>query len=452
MKIIIVGSGNVGSNIAKQLSQEGHNITIIDKDEKMVRKICDGWDVMGIVGSGASLSVLKDAGSSSADLLIAVTDSDERNLFCCLMAKKCGTKNTIARVRNPEYKEDIRFIKDDLGLSLSVNPELNAAEEIARLLKFPSAIEIDSFARGRVDLLKFEVPKDSPICGMPLKDMQKTLNTNVLVCIVERGNETFIPTGDFTVWEGDKVSFVASSKRATQFFKAIGVNQGKARSCIIVGGGDTSYYLAKQLISTGVEVKIIDKNKERCEELAEMLPEAIIINGDGQDKGLLGEEGIEHTAAFVTLTNHDEVNVMMAIYAKKANPKVKLITRVHRSTYDDIIDDMNIGSIINPKMLAGETVVKYVRAMQNSMQSNMETLYKLNSGKAEALEFVVREASGLIDVPLMSLKLKKNVIICCIIHDGVIETPGGHSMISVGDTVIVVTTNTGFNEITDILA
>ncbi len=451
MKILIVGCGNVGSNIAKQLSQEGHDITIIDKDEKMVRKICDGWDVMGIVGSGASLSVLKDAGVKSADLLIAVTDSDERNLFCCLMAKKAGTKNTIARVRNPEYKEDISFIKDDLGLSLSVNPELNAAEEIARLLKFPSAIEIDSFARGKVELIKFEVQKESPICGIPLKNMQKTLNTNVLVCIVERGSETFIPNGDFTVWEGDKVSFVASTKKASQFFRAIKGNQLKARSCMIVGGGDTSYYLAKKLIATGVEVKIIDKLKARCDELAEKLPEAIIINGDGQDKGLLGEEGIEHTQSFVTLTNHDEVNVMMAIYARKVNPKVKLITRVHRSTYDDIIDDMNIGSIINPKMLAGEAVVKYVRAMQNTLQSNMEGLYKLNSGKAEALEFVVREASQLINVPLMNLKLKKNVIICCIIHEGQIETPGGHSVISVGDTVIVVTTNTGFDDITDIL-
>ena len=451
MKIIIVGCGNVGSTIARQLSQEGHDITIVDKDEKSVRSISDNWDVMGIVGSGANLSVLRDAGASDADLLIAVTDLDERNLFCCLMAKKAGTKYTIARVRNPEFKEDINFIKEDLGLSLAVNPELNAADEIARLLKFPSAIEIDTFARGRVDLLKFEIPAGSPLDGMVLKDMHKILNTNILVCIVERENETIIPTGDFVMKEGDRISFVASSKRATQFFKAINLNQGKARSCMIVGGGDLAYYLAQQLINSGVEVKIIDKVKARCDDLAAKLPDAVIINGDGQDKNLLSEEGIERTEAFVTLTNHDEVNVMMSIYAKKANPKAKLITKVHRSTYDDIIDEMNIGSIINPKLIAGENVIKYVRAMQNTWESNMESLYKLNAGKAEAIEFKVKEASKLIDVPLKDLKLKPNVLICCIIHNGVIETPGGLSTISMGDTVIVVTTNTGFDDITDIL-
>ena len=451
MKIIIVGCGNVGSTIAKQLSQEGHDITIVDKDEKSVRSISDNWDVMGIVGSGASLSILRDAGVTEADMLIAVTDSDERNLFCCLMAKKAGARHTIARVRNPEFKEDISYIKEDLGLSMAVNPEQGAADEIARLLKFPSAIEIDSFARGRVDLLKFEVTKDSPINGMVLKDMHKTLNTNVLICIVERENETIIPTGDFVMKEGDRISFVASTKRATQFFKAMNLNQGKARSCMIVGGGETTYYLAKQLISTGVEVKIVDKVKAKCDELAAKLPEAVIINGDGQDKNLLSEEGIERTQSFVTLTNHDEINVMMSIYAKKANPKVKLITKVHRSTYDDIIDDMNIGSIINPKLIAGESVIQYVRALQNSMGSNMESLYKLCSGKAEAIEFKVKESSKLTGVPLKDIKLKPNVIICCIIHNGVIETPGGLSTISLGDTVIVVTTNTGFDDITDIL-
>jgi len=451
MKIIIVGCGNVGSTIAKQLSQEGHDITIIDKDEKMVRKICDGWDVMGMVGSGATLSNLNDAGIKNADILIAVTDSDERNLFCCLMAKKAGAKHTIARVRDPEYREDLAFVKEELGLSMSVNPELNAADEIARLLRFPNAMEIDTFARGRVELLKFEVTKDSPVCGVALKDMHKVVNTNVLICIVERGSETFIPTGDFTMWEGDRVSFVAPVKKATQFFKAIGMNQGRIHSCLIVGGGDTSYYLAKKLIASGVGVKIIDRNKARCDELSELLPEAIIINGDGQDKGLLGEEGIGRAESFVTLTNHDEVNVMMAIYAKKVNPKVKLITRVHRSTYDDIIDDMNVGSIINPKLLAGENVVKYVRAMQNSLESNIETLYKLNAGKAEALEFTVKEASQITNVPLMNLKLKPNTIVSCIIHNGQIETPGGQSVIQMGDNVIVVTTNTGFDDITDIL-
>ena len=451
MKIIIIGCGNVGATIARQLSVEGHNITVIDSNEAPVRKICDSSDVMGIVGSGAAVSVLNDAGVNEADLVISVTDLDERNLLCCFMAKKAGAKHTIARVRNPEYKEDVNLIRNDLGLSLVVNPEFAAADEIAKLLKFPSAIEIDSFARGRVELLKFEVSKDNPICGIKLKDIQNKVDAKVLVCVVERGSDTFIPKGEFVLEEGDRISFVASAKEATRFFKAVGINQGKARTCMIVGAGDTAFYLAQKLIATGVEVKIIEKDPKRCGELADKLPGAIIIQGDGQEKALLSEEGIERTESFVTLTRSDESNVMMSIYAKKVNPKAKLITKVHRSTYDDIIDDMNIGSIINPKLLAGEYIVKYVRAMQNTLDNNIETLYKLNAGKVEALEFKVGEIYGIVDIPIMELNLKPNVIICCIIRNGIIETPGGKSSIRKGDTVIVVTTETGFSDITDIL-
>jgi len=450
MQIVVVGCGNVGSTIAKSLVREGHDITVVDNNIRALHTVTDEVDILGIEGNGSTLEVLEAAGVKTADLLIAVTNSDERNLLCCLIAKKAGTKYTIARVRNPEYKSEIEFIKGDLGLSLSVNPELSAAAEIARLLRFPTAIEIDTFARGKVELLKFEVTKDSPLCGTALKYMHKKLNCNVLICVVERGNETMIPTGDFTVWEGDKVSFVASGKQATQFFKAIDINQGRVRNCMIVGGGETAYYLAQKLLASGVEVKIVEKEKRRCDELAEALPEAIIINGDGADKDLLGEEGIERTEAFVSLSNHDEENVMMSIYAKKKNPKAKIITKVHRNAYDEIINDLNIGSIINPKLLAAEDVVKYVRAMSNTIDSNIETLYQINSGKAEALEFTVRESS-LVGKPLMELKLKQNVIIACIIHNGVIETPKGSSTISMGDTVIVVTTETGFDDITDIL-
>lgn len=452
MQIVIVGCGNGGASIAKSLSKEGHNITVVDINERNVRDVSDEADMMGIVGNGSTLEVLEEAGVKTADLLIAITDSDERNLLCCLIAKKAGTDYTIARVRNPEYKKEIEFIKDDLGLSLSVNPELSSAEEMARLLKFPAAIEIDTFAGGKVELLKFEVKKDSPLCGMTLKHMHKELDSDVLVCVVERGNETMIPTGDFTMWEGDKISFIASGKKATQFFKAAKLNQGKVSSAMIVGGGDTCIYLAELLLAGGVEVKIIEKDRGRCDELAERLPEAIIIYGNGADKELLSEEGIEHTEAFVSLTNHDEENVMMSVYAKKVNPKAKLITKVHRNVYDDIINDMNIGSIINPKLLASEVIVKYVRAMSNTIDSNIETLYSLNSGKAEALEFLVKEASGMLDKPLMELKLKPNVIIACIIHKGQIETPRGMSKISMGDKVIIVTTESGFDDITDILA
>lgn len=451
MKIVIVGCGNVGATIAKSLSREGHDITIVDVNQRAVHDVTDEIDIMGIVGSGSSLDVLLSAGIKTADLLIAVTDSDERNLMCCLIAKKAGTKYTIARVRDPQYKKEVEFIKDDLGLSMSVNPEASAADEIARLVKFPTAIEIDTFARGRVELMKFEVTKSSPICGLALKDLHKELNTEVLICVVERGNETLIPDGNFTLWEGDKVSFVAPGKKATQFFKAINMNQGRIKSVMIVGGGETGFYLASRLEGMGVEIKIVEKDKKRCEELAEIFPEAVVINGDGADKDLLGEEGLERIDAFISLSNHDEENVMMSIYARKINPKAKIVTKVHRNAYDDIINDLNIGSIINPKLLAAEDIVKYVRAMSNTIDSNMESLYQINSGKAEAIEFTVKEASKLVDVPLMDLKLKKNVIVACIIHKGQIETPKGSSVMTMGDRVIIVTTETGFDDITDIL-
>ena len=258
MQIVLVGCGNVGADIAKSLSREGHNITVVDVNERLVKDLSDELDLMGYAGNGATIEVLEDAGVKSADLLIAATDSDERNLLCCFIAKKSGTAYTIARVRNPEYKKEIEFIKEDLGLSLVVNPELAAAEEIARLLKFPSAIEIDTFAKGRVELLKFEVTKESPLCGMQLKYMSKKLDCNVLVCTVERGNETMIPNGDFTMWEGDKISFIASGKKAAQFFKAAKMNTGRVRSAMIVGGGMICVYLANILITSGVEVKIIE--------------------------------------------------------------------------------------------------------------------------------------------------------------------------------------------------
>ena len=430
MQIVLVGCGNVGADIAKSLSREGHNITVVDVNERLVKDLSDELDLMGYAGNGTTIEVLEDAGVKNADLLIAATDSDERNLLCCFIAKKAGTAYTIARVRNPEYKKEIEFIKEDLGLSLVVNPELAAAEEIARLLKFPTALEIDTFAKGRVELLKFEVTKESPLCGMQLKYVPKKLDSSVLICTVERGNEIFIPNGDFTVWEGDKLSIIASGKKA----------------------GMICVYLANILLSSGVEVKIIEKDKRICEALAERLPEAIIINGDGADKTLMEEEGILNTEGFVSLTNHDEENVMMSVYVKKVNPKAKLITKVHRNVYDDIISDLNIGSIINPKLLAAENVVKYVRAMNNTLDSNIETLYTLNAGKAEALEFTVKEASGLVDVPLADLKLKKNVMIASIIHKGQVETPGGQSRIQIGDNVVVVTTERGFVDIKDILA
>lgn len=450
MRIIIVGCGNVGATLTEQLSKEGHNITVVDTKERAVRDISNNFDVMGIVGNGASLSVQMEAGVESSDLLIAITDSDELNLLCCLIAKKAGGCHTIARVRNPVYSREIGYIKEELGLSMVINPEFAAAMEIGRVLKFPSAVEIDTFAKGRIELIRYRIKEGSILHDMPLKDISLKLHCDVLVCVVERGEEIVIPGGDFVLQEKDTISIVASSQNATQFFKKLGAATTRAKDVIIVGGGETSFYLAKQLLAMGVKVKIIEHDKERCEELSELLPQALIIYGDGTDRELLLEEGMVHTEAFVSMTNFDEENIMLTLFAKRLS-KAKLITKVHRIAYDEIIDELDLGTIIYPKYITAESIIQYVRAMQNSIGSNIETLYRLNNNRVEALEFVVKEDSPVVGIPLQELNLKKNILICCISHKGNIITPRGQSVISVGDTVVIVTIITGLHDIKDIL-
>ncbi len=450
MRIIVVGCGNVGATLAEQLSQEGHNITVIDTRERLVQELSNTFDVMGIIGNGASFSVQAEAGIHEADLLIAVTGSDELNLLCCLIAKKAGGCHTIARVRNPVYSREIGYIKEELGLSMVINPEYAAAMEIGRVLKFPSAVKIDTFAKGRIELIRYRIVEGSILHNMPLKDIPTKLHCDVLVCVVERGEEVVIPDGNFVLQEKDEISLVASAQNAMKLFKKMGAATTRARNAIIVGGGETAFYLAKQLIAMGVEVKIIDKDKERCEELSELLPEALIIYGDGTDRELLLEEGMAHTEAFVTLTNFDEENIMLTLFAKSLS-KAKLITKVHRIAYDEIIDELDLGTVIYPKYITAESIIQYVRAMQNSIGSNIETLYRLNDNRVEALEFIVKEDSPVVGIPLQQLNLKENILICCINHKGNIITPGGHSIISVGDTVVVVTIIKGLHDIKDIL-
>ena len=451
MRIIIVGLGNVGTTIARSLSHEGHDLTVIDISEAAVRNCTAGLDIMGLVGNGATTEMLKTAGIENTDLMIAVTNSDEKNLLACLVARKAGHCNTIARVRDPEYRKEINHIKDDLGLSFYVNPEHAAAGSIARLLKFPNAIEVDTFVKGRVELLKMKIEEGSVLDGIVLKNMRNTLHCDILVCMVERAEQTLIPDGNFVLKSGDLISFVASAKKANAFFKEVKVLQGRVKSAMIIGGGETTEYLAEQLITNGVDVKIIEKDMKRCEALAEILPEATIVNGDGTDKGLITEEGVERVESFIALTNQDETNVMMSFYVGKKNPKAKRIVKINKNAYEDIISEMDLGSIVNPKAITAEIVVKYVRAMQNSMGSNVETLYRIGDGKAEALEFYVREGSPLIGKPIMQLPIDNNVLIACIVHNNVIEIPTGHSVIAAKDTVIVVTTNAGYEDLKDIL-
>lgn len=451
MQIIIVGCGNVGSTLAEQLSKEGHNITVVDIKEQLAEDIANTFDVLGIVGNGASFSTLMDAGVNQADLLIAVTGSDELNLLCCLIARKAGGCHTIARVSNPVYSREVSFIKEELGLSMIINPKLAAAREIARLLKFPSALQIDTFAKGRIEIIKYRLDEKCVLCNIPLKDIGSKLKCEVLISVVERGDEVYIPDGNFVLQEKDEISVVAATKKAVEFFKKLGAATTRAKDVMIIGGGDTGFYLAKQLLDMGIKVKIIEKDANRSEMLSELLPQAMIICADATDREVLMEEGLPNAESFVTMTEIDEENIMLSLFAKSLS-KAKIITRVHRIAYDEIIDGLDVGSIIYPKYITAATILQYVRAMHNSIGSNVETLYKLNDDRVEALEFLIKEESAVVGIPLQNLSLKRNVLISCINHKGTVIIPGGQDVISVGDTVIVVTTITGMHDIKDILA
>ena len=450
MKIVIVGCGNVGTALVEQLSGEGHNITVVDEKEELVQAITNTYDIMGIIGNGAVYSVQLEAGVGEADLLIAVTGQDELNLLCCLIARKAGGCHTIARVSNPVYYKEIAFIKEELGLSLVINPQYAVAMEIVRLLKFPSALEIDTFAKGRVELVKYRIPEDSVLCDMQLKDVSSRFKSDVLICVAERGEEVHIPDGNFALKAGDDITIVAASAKIAAFFKKIGVPTMRAKDAMVIGGGGTSYYLATLLLDMGVKVKIVDKSRARCEELCELVPNAMVICGDGTERDLLLEEGLAKAESVVSMMDFDEENIMLSLYAKSIS-KAKVITRIHRIAYDEIIENLNLGSIVYPKNITAENIVKFVRAMQNSMGSNIESLYKLNDNRVEALEFIIREDCPLVGIPLQELKLKKNILVCSINHKGSISTPGGQSVICVGDTVVIVTTTTGFHDIRDIL-
>ena len=450
MKIIIVGCGKVGRTIAEQLSQENHEIVVIDKDAEGLNEFTDTLDIIGIPGNGAADTVLAEAGVDKADLLIAVTPTDELNLLCCLIAKKMGVKSTIARVRNPEYSREMSLVQEDLGLSMAINPELTAAQEMARLVRFPAAIKIDSFAKGRVEIFKMMVQEKSPLDGLRIRDISAEVHFHVLVCVIERGADVFIPTGEFVIQKGDRISVVAPHKLTAKFFKWAGALSGRINNMMIVGGGDISYYLADRLLDDGIKVKIIEQGHERCEELSELLPKASVLQGSHSDHQLLLEEGLESTDAIASLTEYDEDNVLLSLYAA-AKSKAKIITKVNSSSLSEIVSEMPVGSLISPRLITAERILRYVRAMQNTVGSNVETLYKMADNRVEALEFIVRTNMSLLGSPLMELRLKKNLLIACINRKGKIIIPGGQDTIEMGDTVIVVTTNTGLSDLSDII-
>ena len=450
MKIIIVGFGKVGSTLTEQLYSEGHDVVVVDLLEKKLETAVSDYDVMTVQGNGASYNVQLEAGVEEADLLIAVTASDELNLLCCLIARKAGQCHTIARVRNSMYNKEINFIKEQLGISMIINPELATAREIAKLLRFPSAIQIDTFARGRAELLKFKLRPEFGLDGLRVMDIMEKLNCDVLVCGIERKEEVTIPNGNFVLRDHDNVSIMATPQNASKFFSKIGVNTHRVKDTLIIGGGKITYYLAHQLLDMGIRVKVIENDKDRCLQLSNLLPKANILYGDGTDETLLLSEGLHNTQSVVSLTNFDEENLLISLFAMK-HSNAKIIAKVNRITFNDIINELDIGSVVYPKSLTANYILKYVRATQNAQGSNVETLYKILDKRAEALEFCIRENSPVVGVPLMELNLKDNLLLCCINHKGKIIIPRGQDSIQVGDTVMVVTTNTGLRDIRDIL-
>ena len=451
MRIVIIGDGKVGYKLARQLSVENYDVVMIDSNEKKLKYAVDRLDIACVIGDAADVEVQKQADVPHADLVIACTSEDECNMLSCLIARRLGAKHTIARVRNPIYFKQIGLLKEDLHLSMAVNPELIVADEISRLLLFPDASKIETFAKGKVELIEYPIQKESRLIGMSLADMYSKFQIKLLVCAVEHGGDVLIPDGYYEIREGDKLHIAVSHSEMERFFRMFGKHKGKIKKVIICGGGRVAYYLSLQLCRLGMQIKIIERDVNRCEELCELLPKATIINGDATDHDLLIEEGIEEADAFVGLTGMDEENIITALFAKKQGAS-KIIAKINEDQRASMVEDFGIDSIVSAKTVTADAILSYVRARKNSQgSSNVETLYQLVDDKIEALEFIIKSETRYTGIPLKELELKTNNLIACISRKRQIIIPGGDDCIEVGDSVIVVTMDTHTEDLEDIL-
>lgn len=449
MNIIIVGLGKIGTTMTKQLVAEGHDVTVIDINHDTVVSTVDACDVMGICGNGASREILEEAGAAKAKLIIAATPSDELNILSCLMAKRMGTENTIARVRNPDYATQNQFLRDELGINMIVNPEFETANEISRIIRFPSAAHLDSFARGKIEIASIRIHSDNPLCGLPIYDLRKKSRAKVLICAIQRDDEVFIPSGDFVIKCDDVISITGSRSELTSFMRQCGVYKHKVNNVMIIGGGRIGYYLAKLLSDTGRSIKLIEQNEEKCYSLCDSLPDVTVIHGDGTEQEILDEQHIENQDALVALTGIDEENIILSMYAESKGV-TKVITKINRHSHS-ILNDIGLETIVSPQLVASNLVTRYVRALHNSADnSQIQTLHKLVNGKVEAAEFIVPENAGYLDIPFKDLDLLPNLLIVCIMRKGKIIFPGGTDVMKAGDSVIVVTANRILEDLHDI--
>ena len=452
MKIIIVGNGKVGYAIANSLAQEDHDIVMVDANTAALRRAESTMDVLCVEGNGASISVLIEAGVRDADLVIAVTNQDEINLVCCLIAKKLGAGHTIARVRNTDYRRDEEMLKKEIGLDMVINPDLAAAQEIARILAFPAAFSVEPFARGRIDMIGFQVMESDTICGIPLSQAHRLRQAEVLICAAEHQGEYIIPDGSFAPSAGDRVYMLGAKPELQRMLKEMGRTWQKVKKVSVLGGSRSAMYLAWELQKTNTSVRIVEMDADKCLRLSAQLPHVLVIQGDGTDNTLLQQEGILDTDAFVAVTNRDEENLLMAMHAQRSGvPKV--LAKMTRPNYMDLVNSTGIDSIISPKDIISSQILRYVRALGNAEGSKVESLYKMLGGHVEALSFTATASShAVLGKPLKDLQLRKGLLVAAIVRDEHTIIPGGLTTIEDGDHVVVVTRATGLDDLTDILA
>lgn len=451
MKIVIIGDGKVGYRLAKQLSEENYDVVLIDNNAGKLKEAINRLDIFCITGDGVSAEIQKEAGVPDADLVIACTTTDELNMLICLIAKRLGAENTIARIRNPIYYEQLDMLKEDLRLSMAINPELAVANEIARVLIFPSASKVETFVKGKVELVEVLLREGNPIVGMSLAEVYKKLQIKILVCAVQRGKEVYIPDGSFELQKGDKLHIASSHQQLEQFFNAVWTKKRAIKKVIIAGGGRVGFYLAKQLCAMGMQVKIIEESRKKSEYLCEQLPKATIIHGDATDHDLLIEEGVGQADAFVALTGLDEENIIVSLFAK-AQGVEKIVAKVNEDSRVQMVEGLGLDSLVSAKTATADAIISYVRARQNSYSSaNVETMYRLVDDRVEALEFIIKENAHYTNVALKDMKIKQNNLIACIVRNRQIIIPSGNDWFQPGDSVVVVTRDKKVQDIKDIL-
>ena len=453
MRIVVVGLGKVGRALTAQLAGEGHDLVVIDQNGELIDNIVNIYDVRGVTGNGGCYGVQKEAFEEGADLLIATTSSDEINILSCLVAKKIGTQHTIARIRNPEYAKQLRFMRGELGLSMVINPEQATAREIARVLRFPSAIKREQFCRQRFELVEYRIGQDNPLVGITLADLYHNIRVKILICAVARGQETIIPSGSFELRAGDKIYLTASPQELETFFRKLNLYKERANNIMIVGAGRMTYYLVRELQEAQRRMTVIDNNIRRCQDMSEKFPGVLVIHGDAADSDLLREERIDEMDAFVALTGMDETNIILAMYASQFN-SCKVVAKINRASFADLASANNlVDSVVSTAAVTSEAIARYVRAMQNSIDSdNIKTLHRLVSGRVEALEFNVRAGLPFIGKPLKDLRFRDGLLVAGIVRpNGQTVIPSGEDVLSEGDDVVVVTTNTTLRALRDIV-